>query len=94
MIAHEKERPMRRTRVRRRMVAATLTFAALFLAGSHPSWVDAQARAVVVLFSVLEHAEPGFELRELGAFVALDAFVVRALHEAAGGTRGEKRGRE
>lgn len=45
---------MRRTRVRKRMVAATLTLAALFLAGSHPSWVDAQARAAVVLFSVLE----------------------------------------
>lgn len=54
MITHEKERPIRRTRVRKRMVAATLTLAALFLAGSHPSWVDAQARAAVVLFSVLK----------------------------------------
>ena len=50
--------------------------------------------ARVTVTEALEHAEPGFELRELEAFVALDAFVVRSLHEAAGGTRGEKRGRE
>ena len=63
-----------------------------------PSESHAAARlspdARVTITEALEHAEPGFELRELGAFVALDAFVVRSLREAAGGARGEDRGRE
>lgn len=41
----------------------------------------------VTVTEALEHAEPGFEPRELSAFVALDAFVVRSLHQAAGEER-------
>ena len=36
----------------------------------------------VTVTEALEHAEPGFEVRELPAFVLLDAFVVRSLREA------------
>ena len=51
--------------------------------------------ARVTVTGALEHAEPGFELRKLGAFVSLDGFVVRALHEAArSGTREEGRAPE
>lgn len=46
----------------------------------------------VTVTGALEHAEPGFEPRNLGAFVELDAFIVRALHEAASsGTHAEGR---
>ncbi len=48
----------------------------------------------VTVTEALEHAEPGFDLRELPDFVVLNAFVVRSLNEAAGGARGEERGRE
>lgn len=40
--------------------------------------------ARVTVTEALEHTEPGFDLRELPAFLALDAFVVRSLHEAWG----------
>lgn len=36
----------------------------------------------VTVTEALEHAEPGFELRELPAFVSLNAFVVRSLRDA------------
>jgi len=36
----------------------------------------------VTVTEALEHAEPGFDPRELPAFVSLDAFVVRSLHQA------------
>ena len=37
----------------------------------------------VTVTEALEHAEPGFDLRELPAFASLDAFVVRSLRVAA-----------
>ena len=37
----------------------------------------------VTVTEALEHAEPGFDLRELPAFVSLDAFVVRSLRATA-----------
>lgn len=39
-------------------------------------------KARVTVTEALEHAEPGFEPRELPAFVALNVFIVRSLHEA------------
>ena len=48
------------------------SFAAARLAADHD----------VTLTEALEHAEPGFEVRELPAFVSLNAFVVRSLREA------------
>jgi hypothetical protein len=36
----------------------------------------------VTVTEALEHAEPGFDPHELPAFVSLDAFVVRSLHQA------------
>lgn len=43
----------------------------------------------VTVTEALDHAEPGFELRELSAFASLDAFVVRSLRDARrGGRRG------
>ena len=47
--------------------------------------------ARIAVTEALEHAEPGFELRELPAFVALNAFVVRSLQEAQSEARGEAR---
>lgn len=43
----------------------------------------------VTVTEALEHAEPGFDLRELPAFVSLDAFVVRSLHQARSEARAE-----
>lgn len=48
------------------------SFAAARLAADHD----------VAVTEALEHAEPGFDLRELPAFLFLDAFVVRSLHQA------------
>jgi len=50
------------------------SFAAALLAADHD----------VTVTEALEHAEPGFEVRELPAFASLDAFVVRSLHQARG----------
>jgi hypothetical protein len=48
------------------------SFAAASLAADHD----------VTVTDALEHAEPGFNPRELPAFVSLDAYVVRSLHHA------------
>ena len=48
------------------------SFAAARLAADHD----------VTVTEALDHAEPGFDPRELPAFVSLDAFVVRSLHQA------------
>ena len=43
----------------------------------------------VTVTEALDHAEPGFDPRELPAFVSLNAFVVRSLHQARSEARAE-----
>ena len=43
----------------------------------------------VTVTEALDHAEPGFDPRELPAFVSLDAFAVRSLHQARSEARAE-----
>lgn len=47
----------------------------------------------VTVTGALDHAEPGFDPRELPAFVSLDAFVVRSLHQARSEARPPAKGR-